>query len=100
MKRKPRDPKLRIWLQDVEEPVEVQTNRLDWVAVTTDVNNPRPLDMMCQVAHRALIRLHHDVPTSYFLFLEKCLDGNPEEIEAGDPEMMDPTQKDPLEQQP
>lgn len=95
-----RDPKLRIWLLDQDDPIDIQTSRLDWVAVTTDVNNPRPLDMMCQVAHRALIRTGHDVPSSYLLFLEKCLDGNPEELTAGDAEMMDPTQKAPSEQQP
>lgn len=95
-----RDPKLRIWLIEVEEPIEVQTSRLDWVAITTDVNAPKPVDMMCQVAHRALLRTGHDVPTSYFLFLEKCLDGNPEEVEKGDPEAMDPTQMDLSEPQP
>jgi hypothetical protein len=87
-----RDPKLRIWLIDQDEPIDIQTTRLDWVAVTMDPNSPKPLDMMCQVAHRALLRTHHDVPTSYFLFLEKCLDGNPDQLEGGDPEMMDPTQ--------
>lgn len=90
-----RDPKLRIWQVDVEEPIEVQTNRLDWVAIKMDPADPKPLDMMCQVAHRALLRLHYEVPQSYFLFLEKWLDGNPEQIEGGDPEMMDPTQTDP-----
>lgn len=87
-----RDPKLRIWLIDKEDPIDVQTNRLDWVAITMDPNNPRPLDMMCQVAHKALLRTGYDVPQSYLLFLDKCLDGNPEQLEGGDPEMMDPTQ--------
>lgn len=90
-----RDPKLRIWLIDQEEPIDIQTSRLDWVAITMDPASPKPLDMMCQVAHRALLRTHHDVPNSYFLFLEKCLDGNPEQLEGGDPEMMDPTLPDP-----
>lgn len=86
-----RDQKLRVWLIDVEEPIDIQTNRLDWVAISMDPNNPKPLDMICQVAHRALLRLHHDVPTSYFLFLEKCLDGDIEVLSQGEPEMMDPT---------
>lgn len=86
-----RDPKLRIWLIDKEEPIDIQSSRIDWVAVTMDPNNMKPLDMMCQVAHRALLRTGYDVPTSYLLFLDKCLDGNPEQLEGGDPEMMDPT---------
>lgn len=89
-----RDPKIRVWLQEIDEPIEIQTNRLDWIAVTTDVNNPRPLDMMAQVAHRALMRIGHDVPRHYLLFCEKCLDGNVEEIEEGDPEALDPTRTD------
>lgn len=87
-----RDPKLRIWLIDKDDPVDVQTTRLDWVAITMDPNSPKPLDMMCQVAHKALLRTGFDVPQSYLLFLDKCLDGNPEQLEGGDPEMMDPTQ--------
>jgi len=87
-----RDPKMRIWLIDKEDPIDVQTSRLDWVAVSMDPNNPKPLDMMCQVAHRALLRTGHDVPSSYLVFLDKCLDGNPEELTPGDAEMLDPTQ--------
>lgn len=89
-----RDPVLRIWLIDKDDPIDIQTSRLDWVAITMDPNNPKPLDMMCQVAHRALLRTGHDVPQHYLLFLEKSLDGNPEQLEEGDAELMDPTQQD------
>jgi hypothetical protein len=97
MMRPRRDPKIRVWLIDREDPIDIQTNRLDWVAITTDVNAPKPFDMMAQVAHKALLNRNYDVPASYFLFLDKCLDGNPEEVTGGDPESMDPTQKDPLD---
>lgn len=86
-----RDPKIRVWLIDKDDPIDIQTSRLDWVAITMDPANPRPLDMLCQVAHKALQRTGHDVPNSYLLFLDKCLDGNPEQLDEGDTEMLDPT---------
>lgn len=92
MPRARREKKLRIWLQEVDDPIDVQTSRLDWVAVQMDPNKPMPLDMICQVAHRALLRTGHDVPTSYIVFLDKCLDGDVEILDPGDPEALDPTQ--------
>jgi len=94
MSRRRRDPKIRVWLIDVEEPIDIQTSRLDWVAVTMDPASPKPLDMLCQVAHKALLRTGHDVPTSYLVFLDKCLDGNPDQLDEGDTEMLDPTQQE------
>ena len=94
MPRARRDPRIRIWLIDKEDPIDIQTTRLDWVAVTMDPAAPKPLDMLCQVAHKALLRTGYEVPNHYLLFLDKCLDGNPEQLEEGDSEMLDPTQKE------
>lgn len=94
MPRARRDPMIRVWLIDRDDPIEIQTSRLDWVAITMDPAAPKPLDMLCQVAHKALLRTGYEVPQHYLLFLDKCLDGNPEQLEGGDPELLDPTQQE------
>lgn len=84
--------KLRVELEGEAEPAIVQTTARDWADVElAGDGGARPVSMMFQVAHAALLRLGYSVPRSYDEFLE-VLASMPEEVDgAGDAQVLDPT---------
>lgn len=85
--------RLSVQLKGEAEPIDVQTSARDWAQVTLDPARARPIELLFQVTHLALLRLDHDVPRDFGGFLE-VLDGMPETIEE-DATVMDPTQNVP-----
>lgn len=84
-----------VYFRDIPEPLVAHTNALDWRGVQLDANAPTPLDAIFRVCHTALLRAGAEgVPRHYDRFCEQ-LDGIPEQVDAGDPEALDPTRPAP-----
>ena len=81
--------KFTVEIKGEGEPIEVQTNALDWQKVQLDPK--APMDGMWQAIHRALVRTGAPVPKDYPGFLE-VLDSMPE---LADDETLDPTTEGP-----
>lgn len=75
-----------------EDPVEVETNARDMAAIVMDAANPRPMDIMFQTVHNAMVRQRMNVPRDYQGFLE-VLEAIPESLEDT-ADVLDPTQPD------
>lgn len=91
--------KLSVELKGEDAPVIVQTVADDWAQVRIEGGDARPMDLMFQVAHFALLRIGHGVPRDYAGF-KQVLDGVPEDV-SGTPSPLDvdPTNAAPSEGQ-
>lgn len=83
--------RFRVELEDVDEPVEVQTNARDWAAV--QINAERPMDATFRVIHASMVRQALGVPRHYDAFLDVL--AGPVETVDEDPELLDPTPQGP-----
>jgi len=83
--------RFRVELEGYDEPIDVQSNGLDWASVPIDANAPRAMDMTFRVVHSALLRAGVDVSRDYRTFLAKELAGIPEALDESDAGMLDPT---------
>jgi len=80
-----------VQLKGESEPHIIETSARDWRSVQMDpAQGVAAMDMTFQVVHNALQRHGIAVPRDYESFLD-VLDGLPEAIDGGDPNMLDPT---------
>lgn len=86
--------RFQVWLVGLDEPLEVQTNALDWRDVPMDPNAPKALDVIYRVTHSALLRAGAEgIPRHYDRYCS-MLAANPEAIDEAADEVtaaLDPT---------
>ena len=83
-------PVFRVQLKG-EDPIDVQTSAFDKLGLEVNPNHPTPFDSIYRMAHNALRRTgHENVPRDFNGFLE-MLEGDPEVVDPGDDDALDPT---------
>jgi hypothetical protein len=87
----------RVELNGHAEPIEVNTNGLDWSNVVIDPGAPKAMDMTFRVVHAALLRLKVEgVARDYRVFLSEQLAGIPESLDGDEVDRpLDPTPTEP-----